>query len=112
MNERCCPMQARETHDQLDDVVLLDVREDVEWDAGHIEQALHIPMGELNARIDEIPEDRTIVAVCRSGQRSQAVTDALNRAGYTAHNLEGGMYAWEDAGLPFVARDGAPGRVA
>ena len=105
-------MDVAQANDQLDDVFLLDVREDVEWDAGHVEQAVHIPMGQLNARIDEIPEDRTIVCVCRSGQRSRAVTDALNRAGYTAHNLEGGMHAWDQAGLPYVASDGAPGRVA
>jgi rhodanese-related sulfurtransferase len=91
---------------------LLDVREQTEWDAGHIEQAVHIPMGELNARVDEIPSDRPIVVVCRSGNRSQAVTDALNRAGWTAHNLEGGMYAWQSAGLDFVATDGGDPRVA
>ncbi len=88
------------------------MREPVEWQAGHIEQAVHIPMGQLNARIAEIPKDQEIVAVCRSGNRSQAVTDALNRAGYTAHNLEGGMHAWDDAGLPYVAEDGGDPRVA
>lgn len=105
-------MEPMDVQDDLDGVFVLDVREDVEWQAGHIEQAVHIPMGELNARIAEIPEEQTIVAVCRSGQRSRAVTDALNRAGYTAHNLEGGMHAWEEAGLPFVASDGSEGRVA
>ena len=105
-------MDATELHDQLDDVFLLDVREDLEWEAGHVDRAVHIPMGQLNARIDEIPEDRTIVCVCRSGQRSGAVSDALNRAGYTAHNLEGGMHAWDEAGLPYVASNGSPGRVA
>lgn len=105
-------MDVTKAHEQRDEVFLLDVREDVEWDAGHVEDAVHIPMGELNARIDEIPEDQTIVCVCRSGQRSQAVTDALNRAGYTAHNLDGGMHAWDHAGFPYVASDGSPGRVA
>ena len=105
-------MDAAEVHGQLDDVFLLDVREDLEWDAGHVDQAVHIPMGRLNDRIDEIPEDRTIVCVCRSGQRSRAVCDALNRAGYRAHNLEGGMHAWDQAGLPYVASDGSAGRVA
>jgi rhodanese-related sulfurtransferase len=105
-------MDAMEANEQLDDVFLLDVREPLEWDAGHIDEAVHIPMGELNARIGEIPRDRPIVCVCRSGNRSQAVTDALNRAGYTAHNLEGGMHAWQHAGLPFAASDGGEGRVA
>ena len=105
-------MDPVEANEQLDDVFLLDVREPAEWDAGHIDEAVHIPMGQLNARIDEIPKDREIVCVCRSGSRSQAVTDALNRAGYTAHNLEGGMHAWSQAGLPFAASDGSEGRVA
>lgn len=105
-------MDPMEANEQLDDVFLLDVREQPEWDAGHVEEAVHIPMGDLNARIDEIPKDQTIVCVCRSGNRSGAVCDALNRAGYTAHNLEGGMHAWDSAGLPFVAADGSEGTVA
>ncbi len=105
-------MDPMDVQDERDELFLLDVREDDEWAAGHVEEATHIPMGQLNARIDEIPKDRTIVCVCRSGQRSQAVTDALNRAGYTAHNLEGGMHAWKAAGLDFVAEDGSEGRVA
>ena len=105
-------MQVDQAKDRLDDAFFLDVREPVEWQAGHIEQAVHIPMGQLNARIAEIPKDQEIVAVCRSGNRSQAVTDALNRAGYTAHNLEGGMHAWDQAGLPYVAEDGGDPRVA
>ena len=105
-------MQVDEARDRLDDAFFLDVREPAEWKAGHIEQAVHIPMGQLNARIAEIPKDQEIVAVCRSGNRSQAVTDALNRAGYTAHNLEGGMHAWDQAGLPYVAEEGGDPRVA
>lgn len=105
-------MDVVKANEQLDEMFFLDVREQSEWDAGHIDEAVHIPMGELNARIDEIPKDQPIVAVCRSGNRSQAVTDALNRAGYTAHNLEGGMHAWQQAGLPFAASDGSEGRVA
>ncbi|MBY5160921.1 rhodanese-like domain-containing protein [Salsipaludibacter albus] len=105
-------MEPTELDDQLDDVFVLDVREDQEWDAGRIAQAVHIPMGQLNARIDEIPKDTPIVCVCRSGSRSRAVTDALNRADFQAHNLEGGMHAWEDADLPIVDDDGDGGWVA
>ena len=91
--------------------MLLDVREQPEWDAGHIDRAVHVPMGELGARQDELPSDRLIVCVCRSGQRSAVVTNALRNAGYQAENLEGGMYAWVEAGLPVVADGGASGRV-
>lgn len=99
-------------YEERDDVQFLDVREPHEWDAGHIETAVHIPMGDLNARQDELAEDRTIVAVCRSGARSAQVAAALTRAGYAAENLEGGMQAWERDGLPFVAADGSEGEVA
>lgn len=86
--------------------VALDVREDEEWDAGRIDGALHIPMGELGQRQAEIPQDRPIVAVCRSGSRSAAVTQALLRAGYEVENLAGGMEAWQAAGLPLDPPEG------
>jgi rhodanese-related sulfurtransferase len=86
--------------------VALDVREEEEWEAGRIEGALHIPMGELAQRQAEIPGDRPIVTVCRSGARSAAVAQALIQAGYEAVNLAGGMEAWRDAGLAMTP-DGA-----
>jgi len=82
------------------EAVALDVREPREWQAGRMPGALHVPMRELGRRVQELPRDRTIVAVCRSGNRSRAVTDALRRAGYRAENLEGGLQAWARAGLP------------
>lgn len=82
---------------------LLDVREPDEWAAGRAQGAVHIPMGSLNERQEELPDDRRIVAVCRSGGRSGQVTAALNRAGYDAVNLAGGTQAWHAAGLPMDA---------
>jgi rhodanese-related sulfurtransferase len=105
-------MEAREAYDRRDEVFLLDVREPIEWSVGHIAEAVHVPMGELGARRDVLPEDRLIVCVCRSGQRSQVVTDALVQAGYRAENLMGGMYAWAAERLPIVTDDGSPGGVA
>lgn len=105
-------MTPSEAHDHIDDHFLLDVREHHEWDAGHVAEAVHIPMGDLNARIAELPTEEAIVVICRSGNRSGAVTAALNRAGFTAHNMEGGMYAWASAQLSIVTDDGDPGRVA
>jgi rhodanese-related sulfurtransferase/glyoxylase-like metal-dependent hydrolase (beta-lactamase superfamily II) len=92
--------------------LLLDVREPDEWEAGHAPAAVHVPMKEVQARQLELPKDRRIVAVCRSGGRSAAVTEALNAWGYDAVNLGGGMQAWEGAGLPIVTDEGAPGTVA
>jgi DMSO/TMAO reductase YedYZ molybdopterin-dependent catalytic subunit/rhodanese-related sulfurtransferase/glyoxylase-like metal-dependent hydrolase (beta-lactamase superfamily II) len=82
--------------------MLLDVRELDEWNEGHAPEAILIPMGEVQNRRDELPQDRRIVVVCRSGGRSAAVTDALLAKGYDAVNLTGGMCAWTAAGLPVV----------
>jgi rhodanese-related sulfurtransferase len=93
------------------DFHLLDVREQDEWDAGHIEGAQHIPLGELAARLEEVPRDRTVVAVCRSGGRSDRAAKGLRARGYASENLDGGVTAWSRAGMPLVAKDGRPGRV-
>ena len=90
---------------------LLDVREQDEWDAGHIEGAQHIPLGELAARLGEVPKAQTVVAVCRSGSRSDRAAKGLRLSGFEAENLDGGVTAWSRAGLPLVARGGGPGRV-
>jgi molybdopterin/thiamine biosynthesis adenylyltransferase/rhodanese-related sulfurtransferase len=77
------------------DVVLVDVREPAEFAAGHIAGALHVPVGQLAARLDEIPGDRTPVFICRSGGRSMNACGIALRAGRDAVvNLEGGMLAW------------------
>jgi rhodanese-related sulfurtransferase len=90
---------------------LVDVREDDEWQAGHIEGAQHIPLGELGDRLAELPTGRQIVAVCRSGGRSGAAVRGLKKLGYEAENLDGGVTAWAQAGLPLVDASGKPGRV-
>ena len=92
--------------------LLLDVREDYEWDAGHVSSAVHIPLGLLADHIGELPSDRQVVVVCRSGARSARAAAFLTASGYDAVNLAGGMQAWAAVGLPFVSADGAPGEVA
>ena len=76
-----------------DGAMLLDVREDFEWAEGHAPEAVHIPIGQLGERVGELPNDRMIVCICHVGARSAAVADALNRAGWTAANVAGGMAA-------------------
>jgi len=93
------------------DALLLDVREHDEWDAGHDPRALHIPLGELEARLGELPRDRPIFAVCRSGNRSGQATSLLLDRGLDAHNVEGGMQAWSEAGLPVIDQREQPGRI-
>jgi len=104
-------MNATDFSKQRADHHLLDVREDDEWQAGHIDGAQHIPLGQLAGRIAELPTGRSIVAVCRSGSRSATAVRGLRQMGYTAENLDGGVTAWSKAGLPLVDGAGRPGRV-
>ena len=91
--------------------VLLDVREDDEWRLGHAPGAQHIPMGDVPARIGEIDPDKDLFVICHSGGRSHRVALYLQRNGYEAANVDGGMLAWVEAGRPVVTDDGAPGAV-
>jgi rhodanese-related sulfurtransferase len=93
------------------DAILLDVREDHEWAAGHAPEATHIPMSWISQHAASLPTDKTIICVCHVGVRSAAVAAALNRAGWTARNLAGGMEAWAAAGLPVVDQAGGAGLV-
>ena len=91
--------------------LLLDVREPAEWRAGHAPGARHIPLGELQGRLDELPRDQTVVVGCRSGGRSARATSVLTRSGFQALNLNGGMRAWASARLPVQTGDGEAGTV-
>lgn len=81
-----------------EDAVLLDVREQDEWDAGHAPGALHIPMSEIGGRLEEVPNDVQLYVVCRAGGRSARVTQYLNANGWEAVNVEGGMQHWDAHG--------------
>jgi rhodanese-related sulfurtransferase len=82
-----------------DDVYLLDVREQWEYDEGHIPGVTLLPMGEVQGRLDEIPTDKEVIVTCRSGNRSGQVTNYLRQNGFdNVHNMEGGIVAWEQAG--------------
>ena len=91
-------------------VPVLDVREDFEWEAGHIEGALHIPLGELPARVGEVPAGQFLVT-CKVGGRSAQAVAWLVQQGHEAVNLAGGMLDWEAAGRPMVSERGAAPQV-
>jgi rhodanese-related sulfurtransferase len=80
---------------------LLDVREPWEYQEGHVPGAQLIPLGELEQRVNEVPRDRPILAICHSGQRSLAAAGYLQQLGYpTVSNVDGGTAAWIERGYP------------
>ncbi|GGX93712.1 rhodanese-like domain-containing protein [Streptomyces minutiscleroticus] len=101
--------------DLADGDFLLDVREDDEWEAGHAEGALHIPMSDFVARYGELteaaPQDGKVHVICRSGGRSAQVTTYLVQQGIDAVNVDGGMQSWAAAGRPVVDAEGQQGFV-
>ena len=97
-------------HPLPDGVSVLDVREDIEWVHGHIDGATHIPLHELPARSDEVPEGQLLV-VCKVGGRSAQATAWLVHYGHDAVNLAGGMLEWAEAGRPMVSETGAAPQV-
>ena len=88
-------------------VRVIDVREQHEWDEAHLEQAIHVPQGEVVERIDEIAPDRSehLILHCRTDNRSARVAQVLGELGYANVDvIEGGIVAWAEAGYPVVAQ--------
>lgn len=82
---------------------LLDVREQSEWDTGHIDGTTLIPLGQLADRLSELPKDKEIITICRSGHRSAQARDLLRKSGFAdTTSMDGGMNAWTAAGYPVV----------
>lgn len=90
---------------------LVDVRETSEWNAGRAPQAVHMPPAQLQNKLNRLKKGKEVVVVCRSGNRSRAMTSALRKQGYEAYNLSGGMRAWQSVGGQVLDRRGRPGRI-
>ena len=103
------PTQARMLA-KSQNALLLDVREDNEWNAGHAPDATHMPLGSL--RPHQVPADRVVVTMCRSGGRSGKAARQLAKAGIDVRNMSGGMADWQSSGLPVVRDGGGTGTVA
>lgn len=86
-------------------VFLLDVREPDEWEICHIHGAVLVPLGEIPARLHEIPQDRPVIAYCHHGRRSEMALRFLQQNGYEKlYNLAGGIAAWADMVDPAMTR--------
>ncbi len=85
---------------------ILDVREDYEWEAGHVDGAVHIPLDQLPDSLDNLDPDQDFAVICRTGGRSARATQWLDAHGYSAVNVNGGMGAWLEAGKPMVSDNG------
>lgn len=93
-----------------EDLQVLDVRTAREWEGGHVEGSLNIPLNQLQRRIAEVPRDRPLAVVCKSGYRSSAACSVLARAGVgDLRNVTGGMDAWTAEALPVTASVDAAG---
>ena len=99
-------MDARTLHQKLragEAIHLIDVRSPEEFQSGHIEGAHLLPLFSLTQRVSELPKDRPVVVSCRSGARSMVACEQLAQMGYTeVFNLQGGVMAWQRAGLNLV----------
>jgi rhodanese-related sulfurtransferase len=87
-------------------IQLVDVREPYEREAGHVDGSRHVPLAELTAAAPSLDPAVPIVFVCRVGARSAMAAWSFARAGYDAHNLDGGMVAWAASGLPLAPAGG------
>ena len=94
---------------ERDDVCVVDVREQWEYDVGHIPGVLHLPMSQIANRVGEIPSDKTLIIACKSGQRSGRVTSWLKHNGYEeVYNMQGGILAWDRASYAVETGEGEP----
>lgn len=91
----------RQVNDQ--NALMLDVREIKEYKEGHLKDAVHIPLGEVKTRLNELEKHKSkpIVVYCRSGQRSYSACKMLKKSGFEAvSNLQGGIMAWQNQNMP------------
>jgi len=99
------------------EVQLIDVRTAAEWDAGHVPDARHVELDEVQQQAETIDKSKPVVFQCRGGSRSEMVASAFRESGWDAYNMEGGLRAWDERELPLepeggqvVESTGLPGR--
>lgn len=104
-------LSVHELKDRLDEVVVVDVRTESEWNSGHIKGATHIHGGTLPQNFKQVPRDKPIAVICRSGYRGSIAGSLLKREGFTdVANVLGGMSAWVSSGLAVVDTTSEPAK--
>jgi rhodanese-related sulfurtransferase len=86
---------------------LVDVRTDVEFEAGHIPGARHVPLADLQREAAGLAKQKPVIVYCRSGNRSGPAADAFAASGWDAHSIEGGLLAWAEAGFELEPEGGS-----
>ena len=100
---RTAQLSTKEVAECKPDTQILDVRSDKEWSSGHIQNANHIPLGDLKKRMTELKKSTDIIAVCGSGYRSSIAASLLQANGFTrTGSMDGGMTAWNQQKLPLT----------
>jgi len=104
--EEITPAELKQRLDKGDDIQIVDVREDNEVAIGRIPNSIHIPLGQILGRMNEIDQDRETVVHCKMGGRSARAIEALQRSGYEGKlmNLKGGILRWSDEVDPSVPK--------
>lgn len=85
---------------------LLDVRTDVEYEAGHIPGSRRVSLADVRSEVDSLDRDKAVVVYCRAGNRSGPVADAFAASGWDACSIEGGLIGWDEAGFELEPADG------
>ncbi len=98
--ERVVDLTIDELHQNRDDFVVIDVREGYELRTGKVPGAMHIPMGQIQSRVQELDKDRKYAIICQSGSRSSSVAAWMSQQGFDVANVIGGMSLWMGARHP------------
>ena len=99
------PAQAQEMIASGADVV--DVRTDVEYEAGHLPGSRHVPLADVQSEAANLDRAKPLILYCRSGERSGMAADAFATSGWDAHSIEGGLLQWAEDGLPIEPEGGS-----
>jgi rhodanese-related sulfurtransferase len=99
-------LSPREASERATEAQVVDVRTDEEHAAGYIAETLHIPLDRLTEEAERLDRDRPVIFYCRGGERSATAAAAFRASGWDAYNIQGGLVAWAEEGLPLEPEGG------